>query len=287
MRYKLPVTSLMVTKIHIPRESHLSEYVVAIGEICTGQKKRETILPQGVVELVFNLADGMSGQFTESKNELLPPRCFVQGLNTESLEVNYSGEHHLFGIRLHIHRVWDLIGVIPSELKNSVVDLNLVQPNFRSLWHQIKEAESFQERITIIENTFPVLVREDCVRTKRLCNLFLSGNVEYFQSIDKLSKEVCYSSRHLNRKVQGIFGMSGEELISYKKFLHAVNQIHTVPKSLTEIAYQSGFYDQAHFSRIFRNFSGMTPKRYRLNKSEVPFHLFGRTNINMSDMYNS
>ena len=38
MPYKLPVAFLIVTKVHIPLESHLSEYVVAVWEISTGQK---------------------------------------------------------------------------------------------------------------------------------------------------------------------------------------------------------------------------------------------------------
>jgi len=33
--------------------------------------------------------------------------------------------------------------------------------------------------------------------------------------------------------------------------------------SLTEVAYEQGFYDQAHFIRVFEKFAGITPLRYR------------------------
>ena len=42
-------------------------------------------------------------------------------------------------------------------------------------------------------------------------------------------------------------------------------------KSLTEIAYELDFYDQAHFTRIFKRFAGINPSAYRKsNKGVVP-----------------
>jgi len=34
--------------------------------------------------------------------------------------------------------------------------------------------------------------------------------------------------------------------------------------SITEIGEKLGFYDQAHFSRTFKSFTGQSPKEYRL-----------------------
>ena len=65
-----------------------------------------------------------------------------------------------------------LIGIIPSELKNTIIDLTLIKPGFNILWHQLKEAESFEERVKIIESEFPVLSTV-CLRTKKLCHLLV------------------------------------------------------------------------------------------------------------------
>jgi AraC-like DNA-binding protein len=32
--------------------------------------------------------------------------------------------------------------------------------------------------------------------------------------------------------------------------------------SLTELAYRSGYFDQAHFIKDFKRYTGMTPKQY-------------------------
>jgi len=51
----------MDLQIHIPSTSQLSEYVTGIWEIFGDRKVNETILPKGVVEMVFNLGDPMHG----------------------------------------------------------------------------------------------------------------------------------------------------------------------------------------------------------------------------------
>lgn len=40
--------------------------------------------------------------------------------------------------------------------------------------------------------------------------------------------------------------------------------------NLTEVGYACGFYDQAHFIRVFKEFSAMTPGQYLEQKSRIP-----------------
>jgi transcriptional regulator GlxA family with amidase domain len=48
------------------------------------------------------------------------------------------------------------------------------------------------------------------------------------------------------------------------RFTHAVNMIQTHTEvNMTEIAYATGYYDQAHFNRDFKFFAGTNPKEFR------------------------
>jgi AraC-like DNA-binding protein len=154
------------------------------------------------------------------------------------------------------------------------VDLCLLKPEFKNLWYRLIEAASFEERVKIIEDELPILSAGVCLRTQKFCDIFLAEGIDEFKSLENLSQQIYYSRRHLNRKSQSIFGISAEELITYKKFLHAVRQLHSNHYSLTEIAHESGFFDQAHFCRTFKSYSGITARQYKLNRSELPFHLF-------------
>lgn len=264
----------MEAQMHIPTGSPLKEYITAIWEVYGNRNLSETILPKGIFEMVFNLADEMDGILPYGSQSIRTPKCFIQGIHTQVINANYHGQQHLFGIRVQPHMIGQLLGLMPSELNNIIVDLTLIKPEFGILWEQLMEVASFEERVRIIEKAFPVLSDTDSPQTKKLSHLFLADSIESFQSVEQLTEQVYYSSRHLNRKVHHIFGMSAEELIMYKKFLHSVNLMHSQKTTLTDIAYQSGFYDQSHFSRIFKKYTGITAKEYQTQKGALPFHLF-------------
>jgi AraC-like DNA-binding protein len=264
----------MHTQVHIPFRSALNNYITAIWETTASGVSREIILPQGIIEIVFNLSDPMQGILPHKDAAVRAPDCFLQGWNTHVVDVHYTGQQHLFGIRLQPYMVKPLLGILPSECKNTLIDLSLIQPSFRSLWHRLNEATGFHARVDVIEKEFPVLTQGVCPRTQYFCGVFASAGDQTFQSIEELSKQICYSSRQLNRKAQSMFGVSAEELVAHKKFSTAVQLMHSHKRSLTDIAYSAGFYDQAHFCRIFKNFTGLTAKQYQLQKSELPFHIF-------------
>jgi AraC-like DNA-binding protein len=264
----------MITRIYIPvPTTHISDYITAIWEVYGSRNSKEIILPQGVVELVFNLGDGMMGTLPGDK-AMTSPSCFIQGLNTSVVNVQYTGQQHLFGIRLQPSMLKTLFNITAAELKNIIVDLTLIKPHFRSLWHRLNEAHSFEERVMVIENEFPIINKTDCVRTQKLCNMFLSNSVDGFESVEALADRVNYSTRQVSRKAYSLFGISGEELTAYKKFLYSINLIHTGNHSLSEIAHACGFYDQAHFCRTFKIYTGITASEYNSGKSETPFHLY-------------
>ena len=264
----------MNSDIYIPTASPLADYVTAIWQVKGRTGVQEIILPQGVTEILFNFGAGIHGLMPFSHSPLQTPRCFVQGMQTHTIVADYKGPQHLLGIRLHPHHVETLLGIQPAEIKNSLIDLCLVNPLFDQLWHRLAELDSFQKKVLLLEQEFPSVPGKYCTRGQYLSDLFLSGGQEAFQSVDQLAKEVCYSTRQLNRMVHNLFGVSAEELTTYKKFVNSVRAIHSVQDSLTGIAYQSGFYDQAHFCRVFKSFTGMTPNQYRKQKSDLPFHIF-------------
>lgn len=264
----------MSAKVYIPHHSALSSYVSAIWETIPRGVSNEMILPKGSVELVFNLSDPMMGILPYQLTASTAPNCFIQGLNTHVVNVQYTGQQHLFGINLETHMVKSLVGISPSECKNTLIDLTLINPFFQDVWYQLKEADTFQERVAVIEKSFPILDEVNCPRTQYFCSIFSNAKVEVPASVDMLTKDICYSSRQLNRKSQSLFGLTTEELLIHKKFRTAVSLMHDDTKALTSISYEAGFYDQAHFCRVFKNYTGLTAKDYQVQKSELPFHIF-------------
>lgn len=263
----------MNTYVHFPSNCELSSWVSLIWEIQGNENINETILPQGAVEMVFNFSN-MVGLLPNISTFIKAPRCFIQGIHTHNVNVKYSGVHHLFGVRIKPFIVKKLINILPNELNNQAIDLTLIKPYFNSLWHQLAEANSFEERVNIIKTFFSGLAINKCERSMALCQYFYDPDLSKFRSVNTLADNVCYSTRQLNRKVNEFYGMSTEELIMYKRYMSSVLLIHTNKMNLTEIAHACGFYDQAHFNHVFKYFSALNPTSYIKNKSGLPFHLF-------------
>ncbi len=262
----------MESKLHIPKTGPLRDRVIAIWQGIGNFNGRETILPKGIVEIIFNYTRQTKGSFA---NELIiAPRCFIQGLNTQCLKVEYTGQQNMLGVQLQRDKVKDILGVLPGEFNNRLVDLELINPHFGMLWHRLAEINSFEERVHVLENSLPLISNQYCKRTAHLSQLFEGGRVDSFQSVDTLAREVCYSTRQLSRISQQLFGLAPEELISYKRFLQSVHLISHKNTSLTSIAYEAGYYDQAHFCRSFKSYAGMTAMQYKKQKSHLPFHIF-------------
>ena len=105
-------------------------------------------------------------------------------------------------------------------------------------------------------------------------NDFIYSIHQHGLSVTELADSLCYSPRHLSRKLFEATGMNTEGVLLYKKYLHAVDFVHQAELSLTEIAYQSNFSDQSHFIKTFRAYTEITPGEYKRNKSYVKGHLF-------------
>jgi len=79
-------------------------------------------------------------------------------------------------------------------------------------------------------------------------------------SVNKLTNALGISQRHLSRKFQQYIGLSPKEYLRVSRFLRSLQLLKKYPTlSLTEIGYGSGYYDQSHFTRDYKAYTGHTP----------------------------
>ncbi len=234
--------------------------------------QQEIILPTGIIEVIFDLElEGIAAEISGKDQQL--PRCFINGFNTNPVRLNLPSKHTFFGIQFHPPAIRHVLGIPCGEFTNQVIDLTLIDPGFERLWQQLIAARSFNERVSLICSWINGIAVELKPQDRFLCH-FLSSSGGTDTTVHSLADNLCYSTRHLHRKMLEISCLNVEEILLYKKFLYAVQLIHQNSLSLTEIAYESRFTDQSHFIRSFKSFAGMTPGQYRQVRSDIPGHLF-------------
>lgn len=92
---------------------------------------------------------------------------------------------------------------------------------------------------------------------------FLQSNFATSLSYDQIGREFGVPPAQLARAFRRRYGCGIGEYVRRCRVDHARRQLTETEAPLAQIALGSGFYDQAHFTRTFRRFTGMTPAGFR------------------------
>lgn len=89
---------------------------------------------------------------------------------------------------------------------------------------------------------------------------------EHFSETLKLTEigaEVGVHPVHLATAFRHKFGVTIGEFVRKLRIEHACAELKKEDLPLATIAFQAGFADQSHFSKVFKSYVGMTPREYR------------------------
>ncbi len=126
---------------------------------------------------------------------------------------------------------------------------------------KISLATSHEERIRIINRFFlrrlkphnhDLLVAHATNVIRQSC-----GNIR----IKTLSEDLCISQSRLERRFRASVGCSPKKYCTIARLRSVMENVTSVT-SLTEVSAQAGYYDQAHFIKDFKSFTGTTPGNY-------------------------
>lgn len=96
---------------------------------------------------------------------------------------------------------------------------------------------------------------------------YVQHNLSRPVDVDDLAKTLFISRTHLASRFKQETGMTLTDFILGEKIEEAKRLLRYSDKSLTLIANYLGFSSQSHFTRIFKKYSGQTPREYRENNT--------------------
>ena len=101
---------------------------------------------------------------------------------------------------------------------------------------------------------------------------FLDQNYRKPISAADVARELGADAIEVSRGFRQIHGRSIAKYILGCRIRHAAESLVATDAQLSEIAIESGFFDQSHFSREFKRMLGVSPLRYRKTANCVVFH---------------
>lgn len=226
--------------------------------------ERQTIVPDGCMEMIFHYGD-LYRQYLADGNNILQPRCFVIGQLTHPLEIEPTGATGIFSVRFHPDGFLPFANIPIREMENTAVSLEqLFGKDGLEIEQKILNAPSTAERIQHIEN----FLRNQLTNTRTIDRIIkttvetiLTANGQL--SIEAVSKQTNVNRRQLERKFATAIGLSPKQLSKTVRLQATLKMLLSKQfTSLTALAHENEYYDQAHFNKDFKELTGLTPKEF-------------------------
>lgn len=237
--------------------------------------QKEKILPKGTAEIIFNLSERIFCFKDSEKSTFEFYKCSINGLNTSPYHLIKNETQTFIGIQLHAFALKYLFNIPVVEFTNQVHNGFDICNSLKELFEELLSIDLFDRQVSLILIWLKqrLMLQKEPTSKCILFNLHSCPDIENL-SVKYICKQYNLSDRHLRRLSTEYLGMNTEDFILYRKYLSSLYNIHKENNSLTSIAYRSRFYDQAHFIREFKTFTGITPGEYRKQMSDLPGHLF-------------
>lgn len=230
----------------------------------SNEHQKQRIIPDGMIEMAFILGDDIM-RYTTDNDYILQPRSMVLGQITKPFYIQPTGAVNTFAIRFYPYGFAHFINTPLKELLNKENPLEELfgHKTASTLTQEIIDAEGTQERISIIEGFLLNRLKESSIIdtiVKTTIDTLLSSHGS--TSIHTILKGDLSKRRQLERKFVQQIGMSPKQLGKVIRLQTALKHMLHASDSLTNVAYQSEYYDQAHFNKDFKEFTGVNPKEF-------------------------
>lgn len=232
----------------------------------------DTVFPSGDMEMIFNLGHGIWESSVEDKF-IKTPKIELWGQITKPLAIRSKGRHTMLGIKFFTHSAayfFDEIGVFNDNISDAA---DIIGGSLRSLYAQLLETADAKKRIELIE---AFLVKRLMANEKKAFRIDKVAHI--LTSIKKdpaennlglIASKHGITPRYLHKLIYQNTGLSPTSFNKINRFQFSLKLITRNDQPLTSIAYNSGYFDQSHFIRDFKSFTGLTPSAYLENISPV------------------
>ena len=145
--------------------------------------------------------------------------------------------------------------ILPFFISSESVPEAILELKFRELLMYILHNPSNKE----LHNYFLSIKAQDETPIKKI----METNYSYNLGIDAYARMTNRSVSSFKRDFQSIYQTSPGRWLMDKKLAHAKKLLVQTDNAVSSVAFESGFENTAHFSRLFKQKTGLTPMEYR------------------------
>jgi AraC-like DNA-binding protein len=231
---------------------------------------RELVLPTGYAYLVIRLA-GSPPRLLSSGDSLSP--AVIGGARAGYYVRDLSRHAHAVGVELLPGAAQWLFGAPANLLAEAHTPLESVwSPNeVERVRDQLASEPSPEAQLARLERI--LLARAPRIRALHPAIACALRDLAA-RDVGTVVRDSGYSHRGFNNLFTASVGLTPKLFVRVKRFARALERVHGADDgSLAQLAIACGYSDQAHFTRDFHEFAGLTPARYRAVSPRFAHHV--------------
>ncbi len=220
----------------------------------------QEIVPTGHISLFFHRGDSL---FSIDRDRM-EAKAYITGQTTTYNNLRITGHTDIICIDFIPYGAKIFFGIPMTELQGESVDLDYLRDyEISELGKQLSETSSNELSISLIERflmkRFSLKKNYNLERMTATFQKINNGQTE----INELAGASCLSYKQFKRIFAEYVGTNPKDFLRIIRFQKALYILQINPLiSLTELSFECGYYDQSHFIKEFKVFSGYTPSEY-------------------------
>ena len=244
----------------------------------------DRFLPDGNTEIIIDLTEHPQHIYNnETLREIQTCRhAWVSGVRTQPITIPSGSGSRMLIVAFKKGRAFPFYPFPISELTDTVAEADLVfGRNFHNLREQLLATKSIDRMFQLVER-FLLQQAGNTLRTDGAakCVEYAVSSMTHkptLRRLHQLSDEIGYSQKHFIELFRQQVGVSPKQYLKIMRFQKTISAIeHNESIYWSQIALESGYYDQAHLIHDFKRFSGFTPNEYIKRKAStlnyIPVH---------------
>lgn len=253
-------------KVTVITDTVLSPFINCIMTAECTDRDKETAIP------IY--ADGYPGiMFIDSPNDWHRQpvtkklsKLFLYGQTLDKITLETTGQFSTVTVQLYPFASKYLLGIDPKELNDDCYDLlQITDVPVTSYYKKLLQTSSLEEQVVIISDLITTLIEYQNVtqhdEVQSVIHEIISSHGK--ARMKDLQESTSMSERTFERSIKHETGLTAKQFARIIQFQYSVDELkHDEETSLTNVGVSSGFSDQSHFIRVFKEYTGITPSAY-------------------------
>lgn len=227
----------------------------------------EVFYPSGFVDFAIKISSGNVITLINGRS-IDMPKVEVLGQITQPTRLTVTKGTNILIARLYPHANSLFFPNPISDFTNHSIDLaDVFGEESNDFYYQLMETNATEQKVRALDSFLVQRLKKSktahhkLIIVEQICRSIRADSESF--NIKTLSDQYGISERYIQKLFLDNVGITPKLFSNIHRFNKSLQLIQSGDLPLTSIAYDCGYYDQAHFIKEFKKFTGLTPSEVR------------------------